>query len=138
MKKLTKRILIISSGFLILTIGISYYLYIFNEPKRLVCGTETPEFICGTVSSNLTENGRLGKQIFNANCAACHKLNKNMTGPALAKTDSTLLWNWMTLNNKRIDSSKIRELGIDYHRNLWSKSLNSTELKGLYEYINAE
>lgn len=138
MKKLTNRILIISSGFLILTIGISYFLYSANEPKRLVCGTETPEFICGTVSPNLTENGRIGKQIFNANCAACHKLNKNMTGPALAKTDSTLLWNWMSLNNKKIDSSKISELGIDYHRNLWSKSLNSTELNGLYEYINAE
>lgn len=138
MKKLTNRILIISSGLLILTIGISYVLYSFNKPTNLGCGTETPEFYCGTVSPKLTENGRIGKQIFNANCAACHKLNKNMTGPALAKTDSTLLWNWMTLNNKKIDSSKISEFGIDYHRNLWSKSLNSTELKGLYEYINAE
>ena len=44
----------------------------------------------------------------------------------------------MTLNNKRIDSMKIRELGIDYHRNQWSKSLSSTELNGLYEYINAD
>ncbi|NRB84870.1 MAG: cytochrome c [Winogradskyella sp.] len=24
-----------------------------------------------------------GKQIFNANCASCHKLDKHMTGPAL-------------------------------------------------------
>ena len=138
MKKLTNRILILSSGFLILTIGISYVLFSFNKPTNLGCGTETPEFFCGTVSPELTENGRVGKQIFNANCAACHKLNKNMTGPALAKTDSTLLWNWMTLNNKQIDSSKISELGIDYHKNLWSKSLNSTELNGLYEYINAD
>ena len=138
MKKLTNRILIISSGFLILTLGISYVLYSFNQPKNLVCGTETPEFICGTVSPELTENGRIGKQIFNANCASCHKLNKNMTGPGLAKTDSTLIWNWMTLNNKRIDSLKIKELGIDYHRKQWSKSLSSTELNGLYEYINAD
>ena len=138
MKKLINRILIISSGYLILTIGISYFLYSFNEPKRLVCGTETPVFFCWTVSPSLTENGQIGKRIFNANCAACHKLNKNMTGPALAKTDSTLLWNWITLNNKKIDSSKISELGIDYHRNLWSKSLNATDLNGLYEYLNAE
>ena len=138
MKKLTNRILIISSGFLILTIGISYVLYSINKPTNLGCGTETTEFYCGTVSPELTESGRIGKQIFNANCAACHMLNKNMTGPALAKTDSTLLWNWMTLNNKKIDSSKISELGVDYHQNLWSKSLNSTELIGLYEYINAE
>ena len=130
--------MIISSGFLILTIGISYVLYSFNKPTNLGCGTKTPEFFCGTVSPELTENGRIGKQIFNANCAACHKLNKNMTGPALAKTDSTLFWNWMTLTNKKIDSSNINELAIDYHPNLWSKSLNSTELIGLYEYINAE
>jgi len=83
MKKLTNRILIISSGFLILTIGVSYFLYSFNEPKYLVCGTETPEFICGTVSENLSENAVEGKKLFNANCAACHKLDKNMTGPAL-------------------------------------------------------
>ena len=138
MRKLTNRILIISIGFLIFTIGISYFLYSFNQPTNLGCGTETPEFFCGTVSPELTENGRIGKQIFNANCAACHKLNKNMTGPALAKADSTLLWKWMTLNNKPIDSSKISELGIDYHRNLWAKSLNSDELNGLYQYINAE
>ena len=138
MKKLTNRILIISSGFLILTIGISYVLFCFNQPTNLGCGTETPEFFCGTVSPELTENRRIGKQIFNANCAACHKLNKNMTGPALAKTDSTLLWSWMTLNNKQIDNTKFSELGIDYHKNQWSKSISSSELNGLYEYINAD
>ncbi len=25
-----------------------------------------------------------GKQLFNSNCAACHKLDQKMTGPALA------------------------------------------------------
>ena len=85
MKKLTNRILTISSGFLILTIGISFFVYNLNQPQYLVCGTETPEFVCGTVSPNLNKNARKGKQIFNANCASCHKLTKNMTGPALAK-----------------------------------------------------
>ncbi|WP_405575934.1 c-type cytochrome [Winogradskyella sp. Asnod2-B02-A] len=137
-KNLTNRILIISSGFLILIVGISYFLYVISQPKHLVCGTETPEFVCGTVSPNLTENGRKGKQIFNTNCAACHKLNKNMTGPALAKTDSIRLWKWITLKNEKIDSSKIGELGIDYHRNLWGKSLEQSEVNELYEYIKAE
>lgn len=138
MNKLINRILIISSLFLIVTIGAFIFLLKFNEPERLVCGTETPESICGTTPENLSENGRIGKQIFNANCASCHKLNKNMTGPALAKTDSTILWNWMTLNNKRIDSSKFNELRIDYHRKQWSESISSTQLLGLYEYINAD
>lgn len=138
MNKLIHRILIISSLFLILAIGVFILLLKFNEPKRLGCGTETPEFICGTTSQNLTENTQIGKQIFNSNCAACHKLSKNMTGPALAKTDSTLLWNWMTLGNKRMDTTKYNELGIDYHRKQWSKSISSAELLSLYEYINME
>ena len=31
-----------------------------------------------------------GKQIFNQNCAACHALNRKMTGPALANVESRL------------------------------------------------
>lgn len=138
MKDLINQILKISSGLLMLTIVISFFLYSFSIPKTAGCGTKTPQLICGTVSLKLTENAQIGKQIFNANCAACHKLNRNMTGPALAKTDSTLLWNWMTLNKQKIDSSKIRELGVDYHRSFWANSLTQTELIGLYEYINAD
>ncbi len=137
-KKLTKRILIISSGFLILTFGVSYFLYSFSEPQYPGCATEIPQNFCGTVSPNLSENALKGKQIFNANCAACHQLNRNMTGPALAITDSTLLWNWMTLKNYKLDSTKFRTMGIDYHKNLWGKTLSETELNELYEYTNAD
>ena len=31
-----------------------------------------------------------GKSLFNANCAACHQLDKKMTGPALRKVESRL------------------------------------------------
>ena len=37
-----------------------------------------------------------GKQLFNQNCAACHALNRKMTGPALAgvydKYDGDIEW----------------------------------------------
>ncbi|MCK0146004.1 c-type cytochrome [Arenibacter sp. F26102] len=40
-----------------------------------------------------------GKQLFNQNCAACHSLNKKMTGPALAgvteKYDKEWLYQWV-------------------------------------------
>jgi mono/diheme cytochrome c family protein len=32
-----------------------------------------------------------GKSLFNANCAACHKLDKKMTGPALRHAENRLL-----------------------------------------------
>ena len=31
-----------------------------------------------------------GKSLFNANCAACHKLDKKMTGPALRNVEARL------------------------------------------------
>ena len=32
-----------------------------------------------------------GKSLFNTNCAACHKLDKKMTGPALRHVENRLL-----------------------------------------------
>ena len=138
-KKVTNRILIISCGFLIVMIGISFFLYLHhNENKEFVSGTKTPEFICGTSSSNLSATAQKGKELFNSNCAACHKLNKNMTGPALSKVDSIQLWNWMTEKNEKADSTKFSELKIDYHKIMWNVRLNKTELNQLYEYVKAE
>ena len=31
-----------------------------------------------------------GKSLFNANCAACHQLDKKMTGPALRNVEKTI------------------------------------------------
>ena len=44
-----------------------------------------PKFICGTyyISPPLNEQAKAGKQLFNANCAACHKLDRVSTGPFL-------------------------------------------------------
>ena len=42
-----------------------------------------------------------GKSLFNANCAACHKLNKNLVGPALAgvseKYEKDWLYTWIKI-----------------------------------------
>ena len=47
-----------------------------------------------TVSTSLSAqegDPAKGKSLFNANCAACHKLNKPMTGPALANVEQRLI-----------------------------------------------
>jgi mono/diheme cytochrome c family protein len=41
-------------------------------------------------SLNAQEDAAAGKSLFNANCASCHKLNKKMTGPALANVETRL------------------------------------------------
>jgi Cytochrome c len=138
-KKLTNRILIISSGFLIIIIGILYSIYLYQtENKELGCGNKTPEFVCGNASSNFSEETQKGKEIFNSNCAACHKLYKNMTGTALSNIDSTKLWNWITEKNKKADSTKFNEMKIDYHKIMWNIRLDETQLNELYKYTKTE
>lgn len=129
------RILLITSGFIIFVIGISCFYYWNNRNKEFVCRIEVPEFVCGNASTNLSEKALKGKEIFNSNCAACHNLNKNMTGPALSKIDSTKLWNWLTEKNTKADTTKFSKMKIDYHKIMWSKSLTNTQLNDLHEYI---
>jgi mono/diheme cytochrome c family protein len=56
----------------------------------------------------------LGKALFNTNCASCHKLNKKMTGPALANVETRLseeegldrewIYKWIKNSKGMVDS----------------------------------
>ena len=43
-----------------------------------------------SISLSAQDDVAAGKALFNANCASCHKLNKKMTGPALANVETRL------------------------------------------------
>lgn len=76
-----KRIIVLLVS--ILLAGICLFFIILKN-KNLENNIETVIFnqnFCGTKS--LFEEASEGKQVFYANCAACHKLDKKMTGPAL-------------------------------------------------------
>ena len=49
-----------------------------------------------------------GKKLFNANCAACHKLNKRAVGPALkgvsSKYDREWLYSWIKNSTAMVKS----------------------------------
>ena len=77
-----KRVLLLFSSITILGICLFYYI-LKNKDTQVGCGTKTPQFICGT--ENYSEEAQVGKQLFNTNCASCHKLYKKMTGPALSE-----------------------------------------------------
>ncbi len=57
-----------------------------------------------------------GKSLFNANCAACHKLNKNLIGPALAgvsaKYEKDWLYTWIKNSSAMIKSGDERAVAI--------------------------
>lgn len=57
-----------------------------------------------------------GKELFNANCAACHKLDKNMTGPALRgvadKYDKEWLYGWIKNSGELVKSGDAQAVKI--------------------------
>ena len=57
-----------------------------------------------------------GKKLFNANCAACHKLNKKAVGPALrgvsAKYDRDWLYKWIKNSSAMIKDGDPQAVSI--------------------------
>ena len=57
-----------------------------------------------------------GKALFNANCAACHKLNKRAVGPALAgvsaKYDKEWLYSWIKNSTAMVKSGDAQAVAI--------------------------
>jgi mono/diheme cytochrome c family protein len=61
-----------------------------------------------TASAQSDEAVQAGKKLFNANCAACHKLNKRAVGPALrgisSKYDREWLYSWINNSTALVKS----------------------------------
>lgn len=130
MKKI-KQILLSSITLIIILTGVIFYQIKTYVPPVFNCEIAVPSF-CGT--PNLTEDRRKGKEIFNANCAACHKKYAKTTGPAIAEVDSLVFIKWLTNKKNKIDTTKIENFGIDYHRVTFSKALSKEEVANLIEY----
>lgn len=130
MKKI-KHILITSITLIILLVGVILYHIKTYVPPALMCRIPTPSF-CGT--PNLTETATKGQEIFNSNCAACHKKHARSTGPALSETDSLVFTKWLINKKNIIDSTKIEEFGIDYHKMTFSKTLTKEDINNIIEY----
>lgn len=133
-EKLTIKILLLASGFLIFTVTLFsfFFLNCANESKQPTFPNETVRIFCGT---NLSETAHEGKQLFNMTCAACHKLDAIMTGPALYNTDAALFRKWMYYEKSKIDTTKLEQLGIDYHLNLSKQIYKVSDLERIYAYI---
>ncbi|MBC8755235.1 cytochrome c [Kordia sp. YSTF-M3] len=70
-------IFIISAGMAI--------LFLVNVKEQKEIYAQQPVFVCGNAffDTETSEEARQGKSLFNANCAACHKLDTQSTGPPL-------------------------------------------------------
>src|SRR5690606_38713395 len=93
-------------------------------------------------------DAKKGEELFKANCAACHALNKQMVGPALGgvverlKTEQNLDIEWL---HKRIkDNEELRSAGDAYANEIFEKfnktqyntfpNLSDEDIDGILEY----
>ncbi len=76
-----------------------------------------------------------GKKLFNANCAACHKLNKKAVGPALkgvsAKYDKEWLYSWIKNSAAMIKEGDAQAVAI------WEE-YNKTAMTAFPQLSNAD
>lgn len=143
--KFINKIIFLSSSFLAITIGISYLIYKNNTSHYFVCGNTESTMICGTMSQNYSENAIKGKELFNSNCAACHSLDRNMTGPALRnlqlkyeKCSEEFWFHFITKEDSliKINNSDLKYLtqysDYEYNHNF---NLSKEEYRFLLDYL---
>ncbi|MCR4033145.1 MULTISPECIES: c-type cytochrome [Flavobacterium] len=135
--KRIRLILRISILLIIVLVGVIFYQIKYN-PSYSDLNCQTPVPFCGTKPPELTEKEKEGQIVFNSNCAACHKLDARSTGPALRSKDSLVFVKWIIGKNHKIDTTKIEELGIDYHRMMFSERVKEKDLKLIIEYCSRE
>ena len=107
----------------------SFFLKLFNLPSIL--STSLVRFlfpILFLVTLNISpQEGDIiaGKQLFNTNCASCHKLDRKMTGPALRNVEARLAedegldreWLYKWIRN----SSSLIKSGDDYANRIYEE-----------------
>jgi mono/diheme cytochrome c family protein len=76
-----------------------------------------------------------GKSLFNSNCAACHKLDKDMTGPALRGITERLDKDW--LSSWIRNSSKMIKAGDSYAVEVFEK-YNKTPMTAFPQFSDAD
>jgi len=84
MRKVLNRVQF--SSFLGLSLLVAFQLFSLQTYAQ----EATAEAAVETSSADLGGDPVAGKQLFNQNCAACHALDRKMTGPALEKVEARL------------------------------------------------
>ena len=91
-----------------LAFSLSLSLFSFSQEKVAAPAVTAAAPVDATAPAVGAGDPAKGKEIFNANCAACHKLDTKMTGPALrnvgAKYDKEWLYKWIANSQALIKS----------------------------------
>ena len=118
----------------------------YNRDMQVFTGDTVNGKIDWTLSEPLPQDSTTlkvdtGKALFLANCASCHKVYKDFTGPALYGITDRLPWEWvyaLTVHDRRILDGGCIEGGADAswelitdtgHLGYWEHYTNSHEIK---------
>ena len=121
----------------------SYSLSFFYTSFILLCSYNIAE--AQEISSvDNTAAVQAGKKLFNANCAACHKLNKRAVGPALkgvsAKYDKEWLYSWIKNSTAMVKSGDAQAVAIyeEYNKSVMTSfpQLSNEDIDNILAYTD--
>jgi mono/diheme cytochrome c family protein len=101
-----------------LALMLSFSLSSFAQETAAPAATTAPAAVAPATAPVATSGGDAvkGKELFNANCAACHNLDKKMTGPALrgvsGKYDMPWLYKWISNSSALIKSGDAKAVKV--------------------------
>jgi len=128
-----KNILLLFTSIII--IGVCFFLFILKQNAiQISCNTPTPQLICGTKNYATTNSQQAvdGKKLFNVNCAACHKLDKKMVGPALRHVGKK--YNFISIKNHLIGKKTGLKSKIYNTSCLVFKHLSDKDISNILSY----
>jgi mono/diheme cytochrome c family protein len=106
----------------------------------------TPATATATAATAVTTGGDAvaGKALFNANCAACHALDKKMTGPALrgvsAKYDKPWLYKWINNSSAMVKSGDAKAVKIyeEFNKSVMTSfpNLSTVDIDNIIAYTD--
>jgi mono/diheme cytochrome c family protein len=127
---------------LMLTISLSS----FAQEPAASAATAMPAAAPAATAPAATAGGDAvkGKELFNANCAACHNLDRKMTGPALrgvaAKYDMPWLYKWINNSSALIKSGDAKAVKIyeEYNKSVMTAfpQLSTADVDNIIAYTS--
>ena len=104
-------------------------------------------FVVSAQEVTINDNGeaiQAGKKLFNANCAACHKLNKRAVGPALRgvseKYDKEWLYSWIKNSTAMVKSGDAQAVAIyeEYNGSVMTSfpQLSNSDIDNILAYTD--
>lgn len=118
------------------------YFFILNIIFILGCSTNDTKVIKGSESKRLSHDFIDGKAVFQANCATCHNILKDETGPPLRKImkqhSTERLFKFLTRKNKLAESDTVLKRMVKYDVEPHCPeffSLSLKEVEALHNYV---